>query len=66
MTEEDEWPPVARFLIGAILGAGISFVGGVVAATRGPWLIVLPVLSGVLLGVLAVVFGRRLWEVFFP
>ena len=66
MTEEGEWPPVARFLIGAIVGACITFVGGVVAASTTTWLVVLSVLSGVLVGLLAVVFGRQLWEVFFP
>ena len=66
MTEDGEWPPVARFLMGAIVGAAVSLVGGLVAATTTPWLVVLSVLSGVSVGLLAIVFGRQLWEVFFP
>ena len=66
MTEDGEWPAVARFLLGAVVGGGISFVGGVIAATSTPWLVVLSVLSAVFLGLLSVVFGSRLWEVFLP
>jgi len=66
MTEEGEWPLVPRFLVGALVGAGVAFGGGLIASTTTPWLIVTSVLSGVLVGILAVVFGRRLWEVFFP
>jgi hypothetical protein len=66
MTEEGEWPRALRFLVGALVGAGVSFAGGLIASTSTAWLIVISVASGVLLGVLAAVLGRRLWEVFFP
>ena len=62
MTEEGEWPRVLRFLVGAVVGASISAAGSCVAATSTPWLIVISAVSGIVVGVLALVFGNRLWE----
>jgi hypothetical protein len=66
MTDESEWPPVPRFLVGAIVGSGLGFAGSSLGSVATPWLISISVVSGVVFGLLGVVFGKQLWEVLLP
>ncbi len=66
MTQESEWPPVPRFLVGAIVGSSLGFAGSSVASVATPWLILISVASGLVFGFLGVVFGKQLWEVLLP
>ncbi len=62
MSDKSEWPPVPRFILGAIVGTVFGFTGSSMALVATPWLISIAVMSGILFGLLAVVFGKQLWE----
>ena len=60
MTDNPEWPMGARFGLGAVVGAGLGFLGTWSASLSMPWEAIVVVASGLLFGLLGVALGKQM------